>query len=83
MRKTVVVSLMGLSALGVLPGRSVCADVTAELSQAEGLYKIGQYVQAEQPYLKVIREADANKPAGSEAVATASKGLALVYLAMD
>jgi TolA-binding protein len=63
--------------------QSAPADVGADLNQAEGLYKAGQYAQAEQAYLKVIQEADPNKPADSEAAFTARKTLALVYVAMD
>jgi tetratricopeptide (TPR) repeat protein len=83
MKKTVIVYLLGLLLPVVLLDRSACADVAADLSQADGLYKTGQYAQAEQPYLKVIRGTDANKPAESDAAFAAAKGLALVYIATD
>ncbi|OHB68499.1 MAG: hypothetical protein A2Y77_08705 [Planctomycetes bacterium RBG_13_62_9] len=83
MKKIVIVYLVGLFLPVVLLDRSAFADVGADLSQAEGLYKAGQYAQAEQAYLKVTREADPNKPAESEAVFAAAKGLSLVYIATD
>jgi tetratricopeptide (TPR) repeat protein len=69
--------------MGVLPVVSTRASVGADLSQAEGQYKAGQYTQAEQSYLKVINEADPNKPAEAEAAFTARKMLPLVYIATD
>ncbi len=83
MKKIVIICLVGLFLPVVLLERSVFADVGGDLSQAEGLYKAGHYAQAEQPYLKVIHEADPNKPAESEAAVVAAKGLSLVYIATD
>jgi TolA-binding protein len=83
MKKIVIVYCVGLLLLGALLARSARAEVASDLSQADGLYKGGQYAQAEQPYLKVIRETDPNKPVESEAAFAAAKGLSLVYLATD
>lgn len=67
----------------LLAARGASADIAADLTQAEALYKAGQYAQAEQAYLTVIREADPNKPAESEAAFNARKMLPLVYVDMD
>jgi len=83
MKKVPVVYLIVLLLRVLLTVRPAIADVAADLSQAEGLYKAGQYAQAEQAYLKVIREADPNKPTESEAAFNAGKSLPLVYIATD
>jgi len=82
MKKVTIIYLIGLL-LPALLAQSALADVATDLSQAEGLYKGGQYAQAEQTYLKVIREADPNKPAELEVAFTARKKLPLVYIATD
>jgi len=77
-----IVYLTGFLLL-VLLAQTALADVATDVSQAEGLYKAGQYATAEQAYLNVLREADPNKPAESDAVFTAGKKLALVCIATD
>jgi len=67
----------------VLPVVSARADVATDLNQAEGQYKAGQYTGAEQSYLKIVNEADPNKPAEADAAFTARKKLPLVYIATD
>jgi len=52
-----IVCLTGLL-LPVLLTQSALADVAADLSQAEGLYKAGQYAPAEQACLRVIQQAE-------------------------
>jgi len=69
--------------MAVLPAISAHASVAADLSQAEGQYKAGQYTQAEQSYLKVVNGADPNKPAEADAAFNARKKLPLVYIATD
>ena len=81
MRNISIVCLIGL--LVLVPARWALADVAADLRQAEGQYKAGQYTQAEQSYLKVVNEADPNKPAEADAAFTARKKLPLVYIATD
>jgi tetratricopeptide (TPR) repeat protein len=83
MKKLRILTLVGLFLPVLMTPLSALADAAADLKQAEGLYKAGQYAQAEQAYLKVIREADPNKPAESEAAFNARKMLPLVYVAMD
>ena len=83
MKKIPILDLSGLLLPVLLVTSSALADAAADLSQAEGFRKAGQYAQAEQAYLKVIHEADPNKPADSEAAFTARKTLPLVYVAMD
>jgi len=82
MKKIPITYLIALL-MPVLPAIPALADVDADLSQAEGQYKAGQYTQAEQSYLMVIREADPNKPADADAAFNARKKLALVYIATD
>jgi TolA-binding protein len=82
MKRIPIISVIGLL-LPVLLAQAAVADVAADLSQAEGSYKAHEYAQAEQAYLKVIREADRNKPAESQAAFTAGKSLPLVYIATD
>jgi tetratricopeptide (TPR) repeat protein len=69
--------------MGVLPVVSARASVGADLSQAEGQYKAGQYAQAERSYLMVVQQADRNKAGEAEAAFNARKKLALVYIATD
>ncbi len=69
--------------VGLLPVVSALASVTADLSQAEGQYRAGQYVQAERSYQIVIQRADRNKPAEADAAFNARKKLPLVYIATD
>ena len=83
MKKIPIISLIGLLLPVLLATQSAFADTAADLKQAEALYKAGQYAQAEQAYLKVIREADPNKPAESQAAFNATKSLPLVYIATD
>jgi len=83
MKKVPVVYLIVFLLRVLLTVRPALADVAADLNQAEGLYKAGQYTQAEQAYLKAIREADPNKPAELEVAFTARKKLPLVYIATD
>ena len=80
MKKIRIVYLIGLL-LPALLVQSAFADVVADLNQAEGQYKAGQYTQAEQSYLKVVNEAGPNKPAEADAAFTARKKLPLVYIA--
>jgi len=81
MRTISIVCLIGLVVL--VPARWALADVAADLNQAEGQYKAGQYTQAEQSYLKVVNEAGPNKPTEADAAFSARKKLALVYVATD
>jgi TolA-binding protein len=81
MRTISIVCLIGLVVL--VPARGTLADVAGDLSQAEERYKAGQYTQAEQSYLKVINEADPNKPTEADAAFTARKKLPLVCIATD
>jgi hypothetical protein len=83
MKRSPVITLIWLFLPALPAAQSTLADTAADLKQAEGLYKAAQYAQAEQAYLKVIREADPNKPGESEVVFTARKALPLVYIAMD
>jgi len=69
--------------MGVLPVVSARASVGADLSQAEGQYKAGQYAQAERSYLMVVQQADRNKAGEAEAAFNARKKLPLVYIATD
>lgn len=83
MKKSRIVYLIGLLVPVLLTARPVLADVAADLNQAEGLFKASQYAQAEQVYIKVISEADPNKPPELEAVLNARKKLPVVYIATD
>jgi len=69
--------------VGVLPAVCARASVAADLSQAQGQYKAGQYIQAEQSYQMVIQRADRNKAAEADAAFNARKMLPLVYIATD
>jgi TolA-binding protein len=82
MKKIRIIPLLGLL-VPVLVAPAAFADAGADLKQAEGLYEAGQYTQAEQAYLTVVREADPNKPADAEAAFNARKKLASVYIATD
>ena len=83
MKKIPIIPLLGLLVPVLLVAPATFADVAADLKQAEGLYQAGQYTQAEQAYLTVIKEADPNKPADVEAAFNARKKLASVYIATD
>jgi tetratricopeptide (TPR) repeat protein len=83
MKKIPIIPIIGLLVPVLLAAQSAFADVAADVSQAEALYKAGQYTQAEQVYLAAIEEADPNKPADVEAVFNARKKLASVYIATD
>jgi tetratricopeptide (TPR) repeat protein len=83
MKKVSFIHFLGLFVPVLLLAPSAWADVAADLKQAEELRKAGQYAQAEPVYLKVIQEADPNKPADLEAAFNARKKLPLVYLATD
>ena len=69
--------------MAMLPAISARASVAADLSQAEGQYKAGQYAQAERSYLTVIQQADRNESTGADAAFNARKMLPLVYIATD
>ncbi len=83
MKKVPIILRIGLLVPVLLVVPAAFADVAADLKQAEGLYQAGQYTQAEQAYLTVIKEADPNKPADVEAAFNARKKLASVYIATD
>lgn len=54
MKKSHIVYLVGLVLPLLFATESALADTAAELKQAEGLYKAGQYVQAEQVYRGIL-----------------------------
>jgi len=81
MRTISIVCLIGFVVL--VPARWALADVAANLSQAQELYKARQYTQAEQSYLTVIQQGDRNTGEEGEAAFAACKELALVYIASD
>jgi len=81
--KTLPVMYVIVFLTGVLPVVFARASVAADLSQAEGQYKAGQYDQAERSCLMVIQQADRNKATEAEAAFNASKKLAVVYIATD
>jgi tetratricopeptide (TPR) repeat protein len=55
------------------------ADTAAELKQAEGLCRAGQYVQAEQIYQAILQR----EPNNAESVYQAGRMLPSIYLATD
>jgi TolA-binding protein len=84
MRKVVITcSFVGFILLVVLAGRAAFAGTAADLSRADGFYKVAQYAEAEQVYKAVIREADLGKSSESDAASAAVKGLVLAYIATD
>jgi TolA-binding protein len=83
MNKIPIIPLIGLLVPVLVVAPAALADAGADLKQAEGLYQAGQYAQAEQVYLTVIKEADPNRPADMEAAFHARKKLPLVYIATD
>jgi len=81
MRTIRIVWLIGVFAL--VPARWAIGSVAADLSQAEGQYRAGQYIQAERSYQMVIQQADRDKAMGADAALAARRKLALVYIATD
>ena len=81
MRTISIVCLIGFVML--VPARWALADVAANLSQAQELYKARQYTQAEQSYLTVMQQGDRNTGEGGDAAFAACKKLPLVYIATD
>ena len=83
MRTIITTCAVGFCAIVSLGAQVAWADVAADMKEAEGLYKAGQYAQTEQAYLKVIKEADPANAADSEAVFKARRRLPALYLATD
>jgi TolA-binding protein len=74
---------VGLFLLVLTAAQVAFADAAADLREAEGLYKAGQYAKTEQIYQDVLNKADPNKPDELELAFNARRKLPCVYLAMD
>jgi len=75
MKKVPVIHWIGLLVPVLLLAQSAFADVAADLKQAEGFYKAGQYAQAEAAY----RQIATGNPRTDVALA-AQRGLAMLYV---
>jgi len=79
MRKILFVWLIAVLLPVLTPAQAALADTAADLKQAEGLCKAGQYAQAE-PICRKILQSDPNN---AEGVYQAGKMLARILVAMD
>ena len=83
MREKSMFKAVGLFLLILTAAQVAFADAGADLKQAEGFYKAGQYAKAEQIYQDVLNKADPNKPDELELAFNARRKLPCVYLVMD
>jgi len=79
MNKVSIVCVIGLLLSVLTAVQAGLADTAADLKQAEGLVKAGQYAQAEPIYRKVLQ----SDPNNAEAVHQSEKTLARIFVATD